>query len=62
VPGGGSTGIRADDGRAGSRRWSRAEGRIYAYFYDALFPTQKNVSGVYPTPTGQLFFWNAAKT
>jgi peptide/nickel transport system substrate-binding protein len=35
---------------------------IYSYFYDALIPTQKNLTGLYPTPTGQLFFWNAAKT
>ena len=35
---------------------------IYAYFYDTLIPTQKNVTGVYPTATGQLFFWKAAKT
>ena len=35
---------------------------IYPYFYDTLVATQKNVTGVYPTPTGQLFLWNAAKT
>jgi peptide/nickel transport system substrate-binding protein len=35
---------------------------IYAYFYDSLVPTQKDITGLYPTPTGQLFFWNVAKT
>jgi peptide/nickel transport system substrate-binding protein len=35
---------------------------IYAYFYDSLIPTQKDITGLYPTPTGQLFFWNVAKT
>jgi peptide/nickel transport system substrate-binding protein len=35
---------------------------IYAYFYDSLFPTQKSITGLYPTATGQLFFWNVAKT
>jgi peptide/nickel transport system substrate-binding protein len=35
---------------------------IYAYFYDGLIPTQKDITGLYPTPTGQLFFWNVAKT
>jgi peptide/nickel transport system substrate-binding protein len=34
---------------------------IYAYFYDWLNATQKNVTGVYPAVTG-LFLWNAAKT
>jgi hypothetical protein len=34
---------------------------IYAYFYDWLNATQKNVTGVYPAPTG-LFLWNAART
>jgi peptide/nickel transport system substrate-binding protein len=34
---------------------------IYAYFYDWLTATQKNVTGVYPAPTG-LFLWNAART
>jgi len=34
---------------------------IYAYFYDWLTATRKNVTGVYPAITG-LFFWNAAKT
>ena len=35
---------------------------IYPYFCDFLSATSKNITGVYPTPTGQLFFWNAAKT
>jgi peptide/nickel transport system substrate-binding protein len=35
---------------------------IYAYFYDYLSATQKNVTGVYPLPIGELFLWNAAKT
>jgi peptide/nickel transport system substrate-binding protein len=34
---------------------------IYAYFFDWLNATQKNVTGVYPAATG-LFLWNAAKT
>ena len=34
---------------------------IYAYFYDWLTATRKNVTGVYPAITG-LFLWNAAKT
>ena len=34
---------------------------IYAYFYDWLNATQKNVVGVYPAISG-LFLWNAAKT
>jgi peptide/nickel transport system substrate-binding protein len=35
---------------------------IFAYFYDYLTATAKNVSGVYPTAQGQFFLWNAAKT
>jgi peptide/nickel transport system substrate-binding protein len=34
---------------------------IYAYFYEWLTATQKNVTGVYPALTG-LFLWDAAKT
>ena len=34
---------------------------IYAYFFDWLNATQKNITGVYPAITG-LFLWNAAKT
>jgi peptide/nickel transport system substrate-binding protein len=34
---------------------------IYAYFFDWLNATQKNVTGVYPAIIG-LFLWNAAKT
>jgi len=34
---------------------------IYAYFYDWLVATQKNITGVYPAITG-LFLWNAAKS
>jgi peptide/nickel transport system substrate-binding protein len=33
---------------------------IYAYFYDYLSATAKNVTGVYPTAQGQFFLWNAA--
>jgi peptide/nickel transport system substrate-binding protein len=33
---------------------------IYAYFYDWLVATQRNITGVYPAITG-LFLWNAAK-
>jgi peptide/nickel transport system substrate-binding protein len=35
---------------------------IYAYFYDYLSATQKNVSGVYPTAQGQFFLWNTTKS
>ncbi len=34
---------------------------IFAYFYNYLSATQKNVTGVYPTAQGQFFLWNAAK-
>ncbi len=34
---------------------------IFAYFYDYLTATAKNVTGVYPTAQGQFFLWNAAK-
>ena len=34
---------------------------IFAYFYDYLSATAKNVTGVYPTAQGQFFLWNAAK-
>jgi peptide/nickel transport system substrate-binding protein len=34
---------------------------IWAYFYNYLTATQKNVTGVYPTAQGQLFLWNASK-
>jgi peptide/nickel transport system substrate-binding protein len=34
---------------------------IYAYFYNYLTATAKNVTGVYPTAQGQFFLWNAAK-
>ena len=34
---------------------------VFAYFYDYLTATAKNVSGVYPTAQGQFFLWNAAK-
>jgi len=34
---------------------------VFAYFYDYLTATQKNVTGVYPTAQGQFFLWNAAK-
>ena len=34
---------------------------IWAYFYNYLTATQKNVTGVYPTAQGQFFLWNAAK-
>jgi peptide/nickel transport system substrate-binding protein len=34
---------------------------IFAYFYDYLSATQKNVTGVYPTAQSQFFLWNAAK-
>jgi peptide/nickel transport system substrate-binding protein len=35
---------------------------IYAYFYDFLTATAKNVTGVYPTGIGMLFLYNAGKT
>jgi peptide/nickel transport system substrate-binding protein len=34
---------------------------IWAYFYNYLSATQKNVTGVYTTAQGQFFLWNAAK-
>jgi ABC-type transport system substrate-binding protein len=34
---------------------------IFAYWYNYLTATAKNVTGVYPTAQGQLFLWNAAK-
>jgi peptide/nickel transport system substrate-binding protein len=34
---------------------------IFAYFYDYLSATQKNVTGVYPTAQSQFFLWNATK-
>jgi peptide/nickel transport system substrate-binding protein len=34
---------------------------IFAYFYNYLTATAKNVTGVYPTAQGQFFLWNAAK-
>jgi peptide/nickel transport system substrate-binding protein len=35
---------------------------IYGYFYNYLSATTKNVTGVYPTATGNLFLYNAAKS
>jgi peptide/nickel transport system substrate-binding protein len=35
---------------------------IYAYFYNYLTATARNVSGVYPTAIGHLFLYNAAKS
>jgi peptide/nickel transport system substrate-binding protein len=35
---------------------------IYAYFYDYLSASQKNVTGTYPTAQGQFFLWNATKS
>jgi peptide/nickel transport system substrate-binding protein len=35
---------------------------IFAYFYNYLTATQKNVTGVYPTAQSQFFLWNAAKS
>lgn len=35
---------------------------IYAYFYDYLSASQKNVSGTYPTAQGQFFLWNTTKS
>jgi peptide/nickel transport system substrate-binding protein len=34
---------------------------IFAYFYNYLSASQKNVTGTYPTAQGQFFLWNAAK-
>jgi peptide/nickel transport system substrate-binding protein len=34
---------------------------IFAYFYNYLSATAKNVTGVYPTAQGQFFLWNASK-
>src|SRR5215469_7806135 len=35
---------------------------IYAYFYNYLSASQKNVTGTYPTAQGQFFLWNATKS
>src|SRR6202012_5024523 len=35
---------------------------IFAYFYNYLTATAKNVTGVYPTAIGHLFLYNAAKS
>lgn len=35
---------------------------IYAYFYDFLSASAKNVTGTYPTAQGQFFLWNASKS
>jgi peptide/nickel transport system substrate-binding protein len=35
---------------------------IYAYFYNYLSASQKNVSGTYPTAQGQFFLWNTTKS
>jgi peptide/nickel transport system substrate-binding protein len=35
---------------------------IYAYFYDYLSASLKNVSGTYPTAQGQFFLWNTTKS
>ena len=35
---------------------------IFAYFYNYLTATAKNVTGVYPTAIGHLFLQNAAKS
>jgi peptide/nickel transport system substrate-binding protein len=34
---------------------------IFAYFYNYLSASQKNVTGTYPTAQGQFFLWNATK-
>ncbi|HXW81669.1 MAG TPA: ABC transporter substrate-binding protein [Acidimicrobiales bacterium] len=35
---------------------------IYAYFYNFLSASQKNVTGIYPTQLSQFFLWNATKS
>ncbi|MGE5132071.1 MAG: ABC transporter substrate-binding protein [Gemmatimonadota bacterium] len=35
---------------------------IFAYFYNYLSASQKNVTGIYPTAQSQFFLWNAAKS
>jgi peptide/nickel transport system substrate-binding protein len=35
---------------------------IYAYFYNFLTATAKNITGVYTTGIGDLFLYNAGKT
>jgi peptide/nickel transport system substrate-binding protein len=35
---------------------------VFAYFYNYLTATAKNVSGVYPTAIGHLFLYNASKS
>jgi peptide/nickel transport system substrate-binding protein len=34
---------------------------IFAYFYDYLSASQKNITGTYPTAQGQFFLWNTKK-
>jgi peptide/nickel transport system substrate-binding protein len=34
---------------------------IFAYFYNYLSASQKNVTGTYPTAQGQFFLWNTSK-
>jgi peptide/nickel transport system substrate-binding protein len=35
---------------------------IFAYFYDYLSASQKNVTGTYPTAQSQFFLWNTVKS
>jgi peptide/nickel transport system substrate-binding protein len=35
---------------------------IFAYFYNYLTATAKNVTGAYPTPIGHIFLYDAAKS
>ncbi len=35
---------------------------IFAYFYNYLSASAKNVTGTYPTAQGQFFLWNATKS
>jgi peptide/nickel transport system substrate-binding protein len=35
---------------------------IFAYFYDYLSASQKDVTGTYPTAQGQFFLWNTTKS
>ena len=35
---------------------------IFAYFYDYLSASQKNITGTYPTAQGQFFLWNTKKS
>ena len=51
----------ASPGRSRRCCWTQTP-IIFAYFYNYLTATAKNVTGVYPTAIGHLFLYNAAKS